>query len=203
MKKHLYATARYLIFFLACFIIFYPTRAAIDVLYNALSEWFPGIFPEYNFITDRAAAQAHETWANFISAAISLPISVILTVVYDNARFEYIISATDGFYTLREGAKFYTDAFLTSDVLASVLAPAPVIAMLFLPDIEAKNAVLSALSSSISAISAPCRAFSSALGIAGAVILILSLSFISRIPAAYLGLKKWRAAWLSDIGGRI
>ncbi|MBO7303791.1 MAG: hypothetical protein J6V09_01020 [Clostridia bacterium] len=200
MKKHLYTTARYFIFFFLCFIIFYPIRASFDALYNALTEWFPGAFPEYNFITNRAAAAAHEARANFITAILTLVLTNIISVIYDNSRFEYMIAQTDGFYHLKVGFKLYTGAYLLSDALASLLVPIPLLCLLFVPDFTPKGPLLSLIKSALSAISAPCRAFSSFLGIPLGACLIIAISFISRLAAAYLGLKRWRATWLSDIG---
>ncbi len=200
MKRYLYTTIRFFIFFVISAIIFFPARAAVDSMYNALCEWFPGLFPEYNFITDREAAAAHEAWADFIASIISIVITTVISEICDNRRFEYVISETDGFYTIKEGFKIYTGTYLLPDAIASLILPLPIISLSLIRNFEVKNAFVALLNSARIALLRPTFSFVAVFGFSVGLLLLPVFLFITKVISAVFGLRKWRATWLSDIG---
>ena len=200
MKRYLHTATRFFVFFVISAIIFFPARAAVDSLYNALCEWFPGLFPEYNFITDREAAARHEVWADFIASVISIVITTVISEIYDNRRFEYVISKTDGFYTIKEGFKIYTGTYLAPDAIASLIIPLPLFLVTLTGDFKAKNAFLAIILAVRNAIETPVTSFTHALGAPLGILTIILFLFITKVISAVIGLGKWHATWLSDIG---
>lgn len=199
MKKYAHSVMRYLVIYTLGFAVLYIVRAFADVVYNVLSSRMPNVFPSYNVITDKSGLLSLEATLSFISAILTVFILTVFTVSYDNERYEFIISETDGFYTLSHGFSIYGKNYIYADVLASVLVPMPffLIALIKLPENSVKALLI--ISDILGALSAPSRAFSDKLGLLGGAAVAVLVSLLSRIPAGYRGLKRWRGLWLSDI----
>ena len=124
MKRDATSFLRYLIFYALGFLIFfilgYFTRAAYDLL----CEWFPKVFSSYGPIYDKNEYQKKQSVIDLIGALISIYTVTHLATVYDNGRFEDVISRIDGFYTLREGVSLYAKRYALSDITTAIIVPA-------------------------------------------------------------------------------
>ena len=199
MKKYAHSILRYFTIYALGFSVLYILRLLADVIYGILSDSMPSVFPSYNALTDKAETLALEATISLICAVITVFAVTFLAVKYDNGRFEFVISKTDGFYTIREGCAIYAKNYLSADVVSAVLVPVPFFLMTLveLPDGNVK--ALRILGDIIGTIAAPTLAFSDKLGFGFGLLAAASVSLLSRIPAVYAGLKRWRGLWLSDV----
>ena len=106
MRKYVSGFVRYLLFYLAGFLIFYLMRYCVSAVLTMLSEELPKLFVIENPIKDREAYDNQQLNLAFISGIITLYIVTNLAVKYDNERFEHVVEKTEGFYTLRDGYAF-------------------------------------------------------------------------------------------------
>ena len=167
------------------------------LIYPALAEWFPRIVPEYNFVNEREDYDRLYATMSVISALILICISSHVTMRLDNERMEYMITKTEGLYTLSEGLNIYYSKYFRADVVAACLIPLPLMifdALLplfaFLPE-----GVVSLMQIPLE----PTRAFTGTLGVIPAY-LIMSFTFVvSRLVSGIRCIDLWRALWLSDI----
>ncbi len=200
MKRYFYSVLRYFLIYIFGFLAFIVFDFAVSLVYGVLCEWMPSLFVRYNFVTEPELADRLAKTLKLAAGVLSVFLLTVLAVKYDNMRYEHLISRTDGFYTLREGAGIYISAFLPADILASVLVPLTTYALIFIRIGEEAPRLLRVLNDYlISFISVP-LSFTERFGtVLGAAVLVL-VSLASRVAAVYMGLKRWRAIWLSDIG---
>ncbi len=99
-------------------------------LYAALHEWFGArLFPLFSPISDAEGYAIYSATLRLISYAISLLVTVYFSLVLSNERCEWVISRTEGFFTLPELYPEYVRRYWLCDLIASVIAPAPFIAV--------------------------------------------------------------------------
>ncbi len=181
----------FVLFSAVCFVI-------INLIYPALLSEFPGLLPDYNFVNEREKYEQLRRILEAISAAVAAAILSYVSVRYDNERFEYMITETEGMYTMKAGISIYYSRYLLSDVVVSVIIPILVVAfesgviplMDFLPE-----SVIEVLYLPFSLSSA----FISLVGDIWAVILLTVLIFITRLLAGFRAIDRFRVVWLSDI----
>lgn len=199
MKKYAHSILRYLIIYTLGFALFYVMNALTDVIYTALSDKMPNIFPSYNAITEKAELISLEATLSLISAILTVFILTVVAVRYDNERFEFMISETDGFYTMRDGCKIYLRNYLYADVLSAFLVPVPFFLMTLIELPESNIKAFRVIRDILGTLTSPSNAFANKLGLFGGICAAVLVSLLSRIPAGYTGLKRWRGLWLSDV----
>ncbi len=193
----------------ACFLglgvwaISFPLFMAISfavnsLLYPALLEWFPGFLPQYNFVNERESYERFFAFLDLLSGILAIFVSSYITIRLDNERMEYMITKTQGMYTIKEGASIYFSEYVRADLAAALAIPLPLLLvdvfifpqLAFLPD-----GVLSIIEMLFS----PTRAFTDFLGIILSYFVMAAMMFFARCLSAYRAIDVWRVIWLSDI----
>ena len=166
-----------------------------QVLYPALSEWAPALFPAYNPVLDREAYERLNGNINLASAFLAVFLISYFTVRFDNRRFEVMITETEGLYTLREGARIYFPRFFAIDAVTAFVMAAPIpVALLFIPEEMPKF-----LTRAVGTLSALSCVFTDRLGTVLGIVAIALVILAFRLLSGLISLSKWRAVWLSDI----
>ena len=201
MKRYAISLIRYLILYSLGFLVFmllgYFTRAA----YSLLAEWLPSIFKELDPIYDRDGYAELQRVLNTVTAMLSLYTVTHLAVVYDNERFEHMISRTDGFYTLREGLSLYLPRYMATDAVAALSVPivASLLSIISVPDtapVWARRLV-----DTVDGFLSIQNACTEAAGFPLGLPLLIIFSLVFRLPAAYFAVRRFRGVWLSDTEG--
>ena len=187
--------------FVWCFsaVIFFVVAFAVEnLLYPALISEFPGFLPDYSFVNEREKYEQLHRILKMISAVIAAIFISYLSVRYDNERFEYMITKTEGMYTLRDGIALWYPRYVRSDLLVAVIIPllavileSRVIPLLtFLPE-SAKDLLYLPLSLS--------SAFVALFGEVWSIVILFLVIYASRLLAGLRALDRFRVVWLSDI----
>ncbi len=200
MKKYILSFVRFLIIYLLGFIVFFIMNYAVSLVYGTLSDMFPAIFRTYNFITEPEEAEALSERLKLTAGILSVLALGIIALKYDNARYEYIISRTDGFYTLKEGAPLYLSGYLYADIIAAAGVPLITYPLVLINIGESAPRFLRVLEKYINGFTALPLSYRNAAGLLGGALLLVLTSLAARALGVYSGLKRWRAVWLSDIG---
>ena len=181
------------------FIIYgFVAFAVENLLYPALLNWFPNVVPEYNFVNEREKYEELYRIMRCFSAGITAIIVTYISVRQNNERFEYMITKTEGLYTVSEGAHIYYPRYIVEDLVASISVPFFVVALetrvipllKFLPE-----SVIGMLYTPLSVSSC----FVSLFGEAVAVLLLFLIIFLCRMLSGLHALDRFRVTWLSDI----
>jgi hypothetical protein len=188
---------RFLIFNLLLPVIFRPVMWLLGIVFNLLCKWFPTIFRIYSIITEKAAYERQQLLISVIALAFSVFITVFLAVAFDNGKNEFLISKTEGFYTLKGGFSVYKSKFLTFDILLSFSIPSILYALSFIP-IDFPAGKLSVLEKYLTLFFVPYTSLSEYFGIVPGEIILIFICVAALFPAIFSGLKRWRASWLSD-----
>ncbi len=200
MKKYFQSALRYFAVYLCGFLAFAVVSFLVNAAFNLLCEWFPAVFRKYDFISEEELAESLSQKLKLTCGIISVFLLEIIAVKYDNARYEYLISQTDGFYTIKSGARLYISEYLYADILSSVLVPITTFWMIFIRIGEAAPKFLKFMAGYLNSFLAVPLSFAEKYGIIYGILLLILTSLLSRVPAIWLGLRRWRAVWLSDIG---
>ena len=164
----------------------------LETVYEHLYKYFPAVFPLYNPILESKQYERYHLTLCLIAILLSAFVSVYITLRYDNARAEYFISKTEGFYLVKDELITYLKVFSPSDAIASVVFGA--IAVLptgLIPGVFLRSANI---------IAELIRTLTYASGYIGDVKLgiFITLSFIaSHLAAVPLALSAYRAKWLT------
>ncbi|MBQ7356317.1 MAG: hypothetical protein IJW66_02845 [Clostridia bacterium] len=175
-----------------------PLQFLMNIGYTALVDWFPRVFPTYNYVTEHEDFIRLETNLLLIIAAICLIATNYLSVRFDNERLEYMITRTEGMYTLSEGARIYYDRYFVADCVASALVPLPLTTIVcFLPLIS--TALPETLYELLLIPLEPTMLFVEPLGLVFGYIVMVIISFLARQASGVRAIAVFRAAWLSDV----
>ena len=198
MKKYFYSVWRYFLLYLLGFIVFDVFNFLIGELNEYLSIFFPGLFRVHNPITSHEAYVLQNARIAFLAAAISILTLSIIAVKHDNLRYEFLISRTDGFYTVKEGLSIYKSSFLAADIVTSLFVPCSTVWLTLIKIPENAPKFLKISGGYLEDFLVIPHAFIGLCGFVGGIVLLLLVSLISRLPAALLGLLYWRGSWLSN-----
>jgi hypothetical protein len=184
-----------LLWLLMPLVIYFPRFVIDGVLFRALCEWFPSVFVNYSPVSEPEAYAVLSAILDIAVASAAILIISYISVRYDNERMEYMISKTEGLYSLKDGSKLYFPRYFLADVAVSLAVVLPfVIASAFVPEHVHKfvDPVFDYLFSFV-------RIYTSHLGIAlGAFVLCLSL-LVGRTLSGLRSLKAWQGIWLSEV----
>ena len=97
-------------------------------IYSALNEWLGSqLFPLFSPISDAEGYRVYLAVLWLISYVIALTLSVYLSLSHSNERCEWVISKTEGFFTLPELYPVYLRRYALCDLTSSLIAPAPLL----------------------------------------------------------------------------
>ena len=181
---------------LLTFATFYVAFVVVtNVIHPALCEWFPDIFKVYNSVTEKEALEEVNRRIRLVSALIAFFVMPIIERINDNARFEFIVDKTDGFYTVREGLPIYFKSYLVPDIIASLLSPIPLVFALLIRMPERAAKYLGFLLTPCE----PYRAIFEMTNLVSTYFTVLAISLAAEMLCAVCGLIRWRGLWLSEI----
>ena len=195
MRKYANAFIKCFLLFLLGFAVVGLTESIGRLLYAELNLISEDAFPIFSRVTEKEEFMKQESYFGLFSSFISVFIINGVAICFDNERMEHLIGKTDGLYTLREGLGLYFENYLSCDVIIglTVLLPALALSAIDLPQ------KLNVFQTYLDALCIIPYGFTRALGFSRGAVIMLSASVASRFIAAYLGIRRWRALWLSDI----
>ena len=188
----------FLIWCLAFLILGAVSFVINSLIYPAFLQWFPRIVPEYNFVNERENYERFYLALSVISVVISIFILSYASIRLDNERMEYMITKTEGKYTLGEGISIYFPRYLRSDIAASLVIPLPLMVtdIFVLPFLDfLPEGLLSLIYMPFE----PTRIICEAFGLVFGYLFMAVLFFVSRMLSGIRALDIWRVLWLSDI----
>ena len=182
---------RYAIVYLFLPLVFFAASAFVNILYSALLEIAPNIIPEYNKVLEKEKYEAFLRVMNGISSLLSVFLISLITGVYDNARYEFVITKTDGLFKIPDEIAPYFKRNFPSDLIAVTLPGIPFV-LLTLPEYSKK------FLDYFGGYLAPHFALTEVFGTVGAYFAILSVALIARIIAMPMALRRYRSLWLTS-----
>ena len=198
MKKYLHSFLRYFLFSIIGFILFFIFSFLTRHLNEFLSGIFPTLFKIYNPVSNREELVLQNQNIALISAIASVFTLTLIAIWQDNLRYEHLISKTDGFYTIKQGAEIYRREFLGADLFSSVIVPAFFLGLTLINIPNSAPRILRVLGNCLTEILVIPLAFTERLGFILGGALLIFVSVASRIPTVYLSLAHWRGIWLSS-----
>ena len=93
-------------------------------IYELLFEYFPDAFPLYNPVFEKKKYETFTLVMAYVSVCLMFVFTVYICQRFNNDRFEYIISKTDGLYKISDVLKTYVSKFALSDVISSIITAA-------------------------------------------------------------------------------
>ena len=170
----------------------------MNVCYRALAEWLPGVFPVYNYVTEHESYLKLESELLLIISAMVLAAMSYLSVRFDNERYEYMITRTDGMYTIKDGARIYYERYFKSDIVTSFIVPLPLtIIVYFLPLIS--GALPETVYELLLIPLRPTLLFVNVLGGLIGYFVMVVIAAVARQASGIAAISAFRASWLSDV----
>lgn len=190
--KHKYVEP--VLIFLAVYLFHYVICQCGELLfiysYTYLSEVVPSIVKTVNPISTPNEYEIYLKCIATSGAFVGLFITNYVCLRLDNAKFEHVITKTDGQYTMKDGLRLYFSEFFISDVIASSIIIGPfVCGACFIPEKLLDKGLIFVFRIGVSLIEF--------YGIVGSVLIAILFSLITRLISVPLVLRAWRALWLS------
>ena len=190
--KHKYVEP--VLIFLAVYLFHYVICQCGEMLfiysYTYISETVPSLVKTVNPISTPNEYEIYLKGIATAGAFVGLFITNYVCLRLDNAKFEHVITKTDGQYTMTDGLKLYFGEFLISDVIASSLTVFPlVLGAYFIPEKLLDKGLIFLFRLGVSLIEF--------YGPVGSVVIAIVFSLLTRLLCVPLALKTWRALWLS------
>ena len=198
-RKYINPAVIYLVVYIFGFVIFALGTAIARYSYAYLNHLLPSAFPIFSPVSEK------DDYADYLKlldiAGISIAILIInyIAMRFDNDKFEFIISKTDGQYTVVEGTEIYVREFAVSDIISAVLLPIVLTSVAyFIPnDLQTDTPIVNLLIGILNNFLWLGNTVESYFKIHVGIFLILVISVASRALLTTGILKRWRAAWLS------
>ena len=199
MKVYIRALIRLFLWLLISFLLFFIAVSFMRVIYSELHMRFGDRFPTYSPVTDKEKYTEFENnLALCASGAVFFILSLISTV-FDNERYEYMIKITDGLYTIKNGVPIYAKRYTAADTLASLTAILPLFLMTLISFPKTNIKFILALEEWLTGFLVCPLSFVNKFGLIFGYALSAAIIFAAKIPSAIIGLRRWRGLWLSDI----
>lgn len=160
-------------------------------MYSALSNLFPSLFPTYSQVLEKEAYERLTAILTLTAAFLSVFLISLFTGIYDNVRYESVISETDGLFKIPEKLPSYVKSVLPSDIIAALLPQLPLLA---LTQIKYSEKLLDYFGW----ILRPHFILVNAFSIPGAYFLIALFVLLARLAACPFALRRYRALWLTS-----
>lgn len=170
----------------------------MNVCYQTLAEWLPGAFPVYNYVTEHENYLKLESELLLMVSTAALAVMSYLSVRFDNERYEYMITRTDGMYTIKDGASIYYERYFKSDIVTSFIVPLPLtIIVYFLPLIS--GALPETVYEFLLVPLRPTLLFVNVLGDLIGYFVMVVIAAVARQASGIAAISAFRASWLSDV----
>ncbi len=164
----------------------------VGQIYNLLYKFFPDTFPLYNAVFDKEQYVAFTHAVAIITVSLTLILTVYIAGRYNNDRFEYIITKTDGLYRISDVFKTYICIFGISDASSSVFCGTVfTVSVYFIPTQFFSSG------SHVAEFLLPTKTLTEALGAVGSPIYASLFLLFSHAITLPLVLKYYRAKWLT------
>ena len=168
------------------------TSVIVTQLYNSAARLFPNTFPLYNVVLEGEKHAAQEQKLSFLALFLTVIIVVYITQKFNNERFEYIITETDGIYYLKGAVPIYIKRFWLSDLISSVT-----VAAIFTVPIRFIPMQFFAAGTAISTLLLPYKTLTNQLGAPVGEISLILFFLIAHIVTTPSALLYYRAKWRS------
>jgi hypothetical protein len=198
-RKYINPAVIYLVVYIFGFVIFASGTAIARYSYAYLNYLLPSAFPIFSPVSEKDGYAAYLKLLDIAGISIAILIINYIAMRFDNDKFEFIISKTDGQYTVVEGTKIYVREFAVSDIISAVLFPIVLTsAAYFIPnDLQTDTPIVNLLIGILNNLLWLGNTVESYFKIHVGILLILVISAASRAILTTGILKRWRAAWLS------
>ncbi len=190
-KKYFWPCLKYSLIYLFLPLVFSICSRYFLSFYKSLAESFPAFFKFYSQVLEKELYEEMVLKIEVICCLLIVAVMSYIPSIFENRRYEEIISRTDGCYKIKDELLPYIKENLAGDIIASSLIQA-----LFIP--IATITLPEKLSRIISPYLTPHTVLISALGAVGAYFTILSVSLLARLIAAPHALLRYRALWLTS-----
>ena len=164
----------------------------VTQLYNSAARLFPNTFPLYNVVLESEKHTAQEERLSFIALLLTVILVVYVTQRFNNERFEYLITKTDGLYYMKDAIPIYTKRFYLSDIISSLIVGA-----VFSMPIHFIPMQFFAAGTAISTLLLPFKTLTNFLGVTFGSITLILFFIVAHIVTTPMALLYYRAKWLS------
>ncbi len=173
-----------------------PRFVINGTLFPALCEWFPEVFTNYSPITQPDEYFILTATLDITVATLAVLVFSYIAVRYDNERMEYMISRTEGMYSLKEGCALYYPRYIYADLAVSIIVPIPLlVASAFVP-----AHIHDLVDPIFDYLFAFGRIYTELFGyVLGGIVMSVSI-FATRLLSGLKSLGAWQGIWLSEIG---
>lgn len=190
-RKYFRNAVRYFLVYLFLPLVFFLTTVLVDIVYAALFEIAPSVIPSYDRVLEKEEYLAFTRIMMAISALLAVFFVSFVTGIYDNARYEDVITKTDGLFKIKDELPSYFKRTVASDLIAISLSPALFIP-LTVPSYPKK--FLEYFGSYL----APHLRLAEVFAPLGAYFMIFAVAFVARLLAMPKALDRYRALWLTS-----
>ena len=188
--KYIISPAIYLLVFLAAAIPYLLVGYIVDGVFALLCEELPRVFVSHSFVSAPAEYAAQVRTLTAVKLSLTYLAVAYVSLLADNKRGEYVISLTDGRYTIPRGMLLYYPAFFTVDVISAAIPPV----LLTLPAVLLPERVMNY---GIGFVLRPVIDATEAFGAVGGALVLAIISIAARLVTVPAALKRWRVSWLS------
>ncbi len=164
----------------------------VGQIYNLLYKFFPDTFPLYNAVFNKEQYVVFTHAMAIITVSLTLILTTYIAGRYNNDRFEYIITKTDGLYRITDILKTYVCIFGIGDVVSSVFC-----GTLFTLSVHFIPTQFFDSGSFIAEFLQPTKTLTEAFGALGSPIYVSLFLVFSHAVTLPLVLKYYRAKWLT------
>ncbi len=190
-KKFLTPLFKYFIIYLFLPLIYAVLFSMIRSGYNTLSQKFPEIFTRYSQVLDIEEYLMHISRCKIFAVLISVFLTSFIAAIFENTRYEMIISKTDGFFKIPQELPSYLKETSMPDALAAICPPA---LFVFLSSVNYPEKIEKFVSRYLEMH----LILLDAGNVATAFIIIAATAFAARIVSAPFALRRYRALWLTS-----
>jgi hypothetical protein len=190
-RKYFRNATRYFLVYLFLPLFFFLATALLDIVYSALLEIMPKLVPSYDRVLEKEEYQAFARTMSAIAALLAAFFASFFTGIYDNARYEDVITKTDGLYKVKDELPSYFRRTLPSDLIAVSIAPS-VFVPLTVP-VYSKTAL-----EYFGPLIAPHLSLAAVFSPLGTYFMIFSVTLAARLLAMPKALDRYRSLWLTS-----
>lgn len=199
MKICFRATIRLFLLLSASFLLYHPVSSLLRAVYSSLSLHFETVFPIYNPIIEGDMYLEFERNLSFCTAAVIFFFFSLISSVFDNERYEYMIKQTEGFYKIRDGFRIYYPRYASADAVSAIISHIPLFLLTLLVFPKTEIRLLLQLEEWVNGFLIAHSAFTDKFGFPFGFAVAALILLCAKIPASILGLRRWRGLWLSDV----
>lgn len=192
MKKCVKKTCTLFLWMLLGLIISVLAYSLLSQIYGLLYKFMPDVFPLYNPVSGKEKYENFSFAMYLLSCIVSFVLTVYLSQRFNNDRFEFIITKTDGLYKIRDILKTYVCNFGLDDVISSLVNGIVfTVPIYFIPMQFFSSGTI------IAEFTEPIYRVTERLGAAGAALFASLALLLSHVLTLVPVLKFYRAKWLT------